>query len=224
MFATSLQELTLAGAHVRTIGEGVIDGRASSIVANTELIVVGTDSSTKQVLVFDATSGALKYSFGDQGTAEGQLFECVAVQFTPDGAHILVADYGSLESEIQHLSLFTLAGAFVRRIGTLKRPVDIDLSPSGDILVADRDNKRICLFTSDCTVCLRSIGSSSLFSKPRSLAMRGGQLYVLDQNTAHVQVLVPVSLRKCCALRYRLCFLTCCSPRWTGCERCGGIR
>lgn len=181
-----MQEMTPAGAHVRTIGTGAIPDGIIGIAAKADVVIVGT---TCRLLMFDFTSGGLIRSFGEEGAAEGNLRNVLGLRFTPDGGHILVAEFDN-----DRLSLFTLGGAFVRWIGvnSLTSPVDVDFAPSGDILVADRFAHRVSVFTPDGSTLLRSFGSEGgepgQFQLPCTLAVHGQTLYVLDYTGGRVQV------------------------------------
>lgn len=73
--------MSLEGAHVRTIGEGVIDEFVTAIAASPDIIVVGTEGSliTKRILVFDIHSGGLLRCFGDM------LGSVLGLRVTPNG-------------------------------------------------------------------------------------------------------------------------------------------
>lgn len=181
--------MTLAGAHVRLIGAAVIDCKALSVAASGERIAVGTSRDTNQVFVFALDSGALLYTFGPKGLGEGQLCRSRSMRFTPDGAHIIIA-----ENFNYRLSVFKMCGEFVRWIGvdSLEWPNDVDFAPNGDILVADHDHDRVCMFSSDGSTLIRTFGSEGAgpgeFIYPIGLALHSGLLYVLDEGTARVQV------------------------------------
>lgn len=189
------QEMTLAGAHVRTLADETLE-RVSGIAANTEVIVASSLRSGNQVALFDMNTGGLIRSFGKKGGSEGELNGSVGVRLTPDGLHLLIAEFYS-----NRLSVFTLTGDFVRCIGVghgvLRNPVDVDFGPSGDILVANWENHRICVFSPDGSSFLQTFGTfgkaPGQFKNPRSLAMHSGQLYVSDYNTSRVQLFSPVS-------------------------------
>lgn len=178
------------GELVRPIGEGAIGGEVYSVAAHAQQLAVGTNA-TKKVLLFDLTSGDLVCSFGTGGAAKGELDAngCFGLRFTPDGAHLIVAEYHN-----HRLSKLTLTGDFVRWIGegTLSHPADVAFTPSGDILVADWEGKRVAVFSSDGSSLSRTFGcrgnAPGQFTGPAALAMQGGQLYVLDENTARVEV------------------------------------
>lgn len=195
------QEITLSGSHVRTIGgkgwfKKGLDGEAHGIAANNDVLVV-TTTGTRGVWVFDLTSGKLVRSFGEKGGEEGQLDHPDGVRFTPDGGHILIAE-GSSRPARGRLSLFSLNGDFVRcmRAWALEGPADIDFAPSGDILVVDSYRHHICVLSPEGSTLLRWFGHWGTASAPRdgdfqspvALAMHRGQLYVLDGNSARVQV------------------------------------
>ena len=192
-----VQEVTLTGAHVRFVGVGVIDEDIWGIAANAELIVVGKwgGTSNNRVMMFDAASGALTRAYGDCGDAPGQLMKyCSGIRFAPDSRHIVVAEGNG--NGIGRLSVFTLAGEFVRCIGEgeLKIPADVEFADNGDVIVCDgsNPNHRICMYSADSNAMLREWGgrggADGMFMRPTALAMCGSQLYVLDEATKRVQV------------------------------------
>ena len=194
-----VQEVTLTGDHVRYIGVSVIDDEICGIAVNAELIVVGKwgCTSDNRIMMFDVVTGAFVRAFGDYGDAPGQLLEyCWGIRFTPDSRHIIVAesDGGGTQGD-GRLSVFTLAGEFVRRIGEgeLKAAADVEFADNGDIIVCDYPNHRVCVYSADGTTLLRQWGGESeaddgKFKTPTALAMCRGQLYVLDYDSDRVQV------------------------------------
>ena len=193
-----VQEITLTGDHVRFIGEGMIDDPIWGIAANAELIVVGKFAcfSTNRIMMFDAVSGAFVRAFGDYGDVPGQLMEyCAGARFTPDSRHIIVAESKS-NGNGGRLSVFTVAGEFVRCIGEgeVKDADDVEFTDSGDIIVCDCDSHHICAYSADGSTLLRQWGGAvdtegvTVSLSPSALAMCGGQLYVLDAVNKSVQV------------------------------------
>lgn len=179
--------MTLTGECVRTIGEGLINNGVYGVAANADIIVVATWNNG--MFVFDQASGALLQSFSRGGRAEGELYGSNGIRLTPDGNHVLVAEW-----ENHRLSLFSLSGDFVRCIGVglLRSPLDVDFSCDGDILVADRYNNRVCVFSPDGLTLLRSFGckgdAPGKFQCPSTLAVHGSQLFVKDWESTRVQV------------------------------------
>lgn len=166
--------MTWAGEHVRSIGVGVIDGAMYAVTANPQLVAVGAMTGTEQIFLFDLGSGDLVRSMGTIGGGVGSLYGVRGLRFTPDGAHILVAEYNN-----DRLSLFTLTGEFVSCIGfdVLRWPSDVDFAPNGDILVASQGGHRICVFSSDGSNLLRTFGyveetEESIFRAPTALAVQ----------------------------------------------------
>lgn len=179
--------MSLSGAHVRMIGEGVLDDTVFGIAATSDVIAVGLPG---KVTLFDAASGDLIRSIGDAGSAEGQLTSsCCGLRFTPDGNHVIITEMGS-----DRLSLFTLSGDFVRCIGVglISTPLDVDFTSNGDILVPDCDGNRIYVLSSDGFTLLRTFGVEGFgpgqFKTPTALAVHGDLLYVLDRASTRVQV------------------------------------
>ena len=190
-----VQEMTLSGDHVRFIGVGVIDDNIWGIAANAELIVVGKYdcTSNNRIMMFDAVAGAFFRAFGDYGDAPGQLmYNCNGIRFAPDSRHIIVAE--SNDDGNSRLSVFTLAGEFVRCIGedVLKDAADAEFADNGDVIVCDSSNHRICVYSGDGSTLLRQWGdegdADGKFRYPVALAMCGGQLYVLIEGSKRVQV------------------------------------
>lgn len=189
---TGLQELTLAGAHVRTIGAGIIAGHVSSIDVRADILLMGARRAGDLVLLFSLASGSLIRSFGRAGLAQGLLSPIHSSRFTPDGRHVLLVEYSR-----ERLSLFTVSGEFVRCIGlgVLVGPMDALFTSSGDLVVADSVNKRrLFVFSPDGSKLLRSFGGKSTggddgdVGSPDALAMHADQLYVLDNATPRVLV------------------------------------
>ena len=190
-----VQEVKLTGGHVRFIGVDVIDDRISGIAANTELIVVvkvgGTSNS--RIMMFDAVTGAFVRAFGDYGDAPGQLMKiCSGVRFTPDSRHIIVAE--SSGEDDARLSVFTLAGEFVRCIGEERLMVahDVEFADNGDVIVCDYRADVVCVYSADDSTLLRQWGgegdADGMLTCPMALAMHDSQLYVLDGGSQRVQV------------------------------------
>lgn len=187
--------MTLAGAHVRTIGAGVMEDYVYGVAASPDMIAVCT---YRKVFLFDAVGGGLIQSFGVMGTGEGQLDACLSVGFTLDGAHVVVA-----EEYNARLSMFTLTGEFVRCVdgnGEKKESEDeldveghdVAFARNGDIVVADYKGHRVGVLSSDGSKLLRLFGSKGdepgKFKHPCALTVNSGQLYVLDNSSARVQV------------------------------------
>lgn len=183
--------MSLRGAHVRTIGDEIIQGDVTGIAASAEIIVVGTLKGKKVVMIAQE-SGSLLRSFGG-GPAAGQLSGIQGLRFTPDGAHILIT-----EAFNSRLSLFTKTGEFVRCIthaDKLDQPFDVDFASNGDILVVDRPKDQVHVFSADGSTLLRSFGSQSdgdgepcQLNAPSALAVHGDKLFVLSGESARVHV------------------------------------
>lgn len=187
--SVALQEVTRTGAHVRSIGVGDLFRDVHGIAAVGGLLVVTALEGYTTLFVFDLHTGHRLRSFGEEGSCEGELTQSVGVRFTPDGSHILIADGGN-----NRLSLFTMTGDFVRCIGVdaLDSPEDVDFSSNGDILVADCNKNRVCVFSPDGSTLLRAFGMTGdegeQLKEPIALAMHDQYLYVLDWGSARVQL------------------------------------
>ena len=194
-----VQEVALTGDHVRFIGVGVIDDRIGSIAANAELIVVGKygNESDNRIMMFDAVTGAFVRAFGRFGVPTGQLKNCNGIRFMPDRCHIVVVEQSKgLVASNSRLSVYTLAGEFVRCIGMgeLESAGDVEFSDNGDYNVCESPfaKGRVSVYSADGSTRTRQWGgegdTDGTFTYPTALAMCGGQLFVLDQLGKRVQV------------------------------------
>ena len=200
-----VQEVTLTGEHVRFIGVGVAaleDGDSDTVIravaANADLIAVGKWGTAKysRIVLFDAHTGAFRRSFGELGQYQGQLMKyCEGLRFLPDGRHLLVAE--SMFGE-GRLSLFTVAGEFVRYmgIGKLKAASDVDVfHQTGDIVVPDAAGHRVTVFSSDGKSVLKQWGDGTVAASdngvlrsPTAVCVRGCQVLVLERDRNRIVV------------------------------------
>ena len=195
-----VQEVTITGEHVRFFGDGLIPQRIVGIAANTEFVVVGKcrGVGNDQIMMFDAVTGVLLRSFGECGTAPGQLgrwCQGFRITMTPDSSTQLfvASDSGSGYS---HVSVFTANGKFVSAFGDqlFGAAHDVDILDSGDLIVCDHWRHRMFVFSPDGTKVLQEIALDGDprcgGSRPTALAVSGGRLYVLERETRRVQVFV----------------------------------
>lgn len=178
-----MQEITLAGAPVRTIGDGVIDSSVVGVAANADSVFVSASSEESGVFVFHSTTGNLMRSLGGEGGVDRGL---EGLRITADDGHILVTDIGN-----DVLLMFTLSGEFVRGI-SVDCASDLDFATNGDIITTNLQLSCVCVYSSDGSTLLRSFGSYGYapgqFNGPTALAMLRDELYVLDYGSARVQV------------------------------------
>ena len=92
------------------------------------------------------------------------------------------------------MSQFTVDGVFAKHIGAgvlVAGNKDVVFSAGCAIVVADYGNHRICVFSRDGDVLLKTWGcqgyAAGQFYDPKVLAVSGPHLYVLD-NTGRVKV------------------------------------
>jgi len=178
-----IQEVTLGGAHVKFLGEGVIETRVWAVAAHGEVVAVGKygDISGTCVMLFHRTSGTLIREFGEYGKVTG-------LGFTPDGKHLLVAGTSCA-------LLTTVEGALVRHIGAGvlgHGNKQVGMLRTGDVVVTDQSNHRVCVFSSADGSLLRVWGGKGYdngqFELPVAFAVLRARLYVLDACSARVQV------------------------------------
>lgn len=176
-------EVNADGVRLRAIGEGVLDDGICGLHANGAVIVAGKWGTVgHQVFVFDYASGMLVRSFGVFGTDPETLRSCDGLRITPDGTSVLIA-----ERDNNRLSLFTLAGAFVRIVanGFVRDPYDVEFDLDGGIIIADSAQNRVLVLSPDGATLTKTIVAD--VRHPQALALNNGLLYVLG-NTYKIQV------------------------------------
>lgn len=184
-----VQEVTPAGVYVRSIS---VEGDVYGVASSCDLIAVCVQGAAKHIYLIDVISGDPIRSFGELGSDEGQLFGCSGIRFHLDGDHILV-----VERNNSRLSLFTVNGEFLRcmGVGILRNPFDVDFASNGDIVVADWGNHRISVLSPDGSTLLRTCytvreEAPGKLPYPTALAMHCEQLYVMDEYSGRVLVLM----------------------------------
>ncbi len=185
-----VQELTGLGEaepqHVRFIRAAC----ARSIALHGGTLAVGTFSATIELLSY--ASGALIRSIGSKGSGPGEIGDaCEGLCFTPDGQFIVAAEYKN-----KRLSMFRVSdGGFVKHIGAgvvADGYKDVQYAPNGELLVADFGKHRMCVFSADGDRLLHTWGTQGTadgqLNAPIALALVDSKLFVLDHESARVQV------------------------------------
>jgi hypothetical protein len=69
---------------------------------------------------------------------------------------------------------------------------EAQFAPNGELLVADLSNHRVCVFSADCDTLLRTWSTRGFadgqFEYPTALALVDSKLFVLERNSARVQL------------------------------------
>ncbi len=86
-------------------------------------------------------------------------------------------------------------GGFVKHIGACvvaDGPKDVLFAPNGELLVADYNNHRVCVFSADGDTLLRTWGTrgsaDGQFEYPTALSLVNSKLFVLECKRVRVQV------------------------------------
>lgn len=181
-----VQRLTVAGEHLSSFDVKW----PISIAVHGDTIAVGTDSGDLLVEIHSLTTGARIRCFGSRSLGSGQIGGyAIGLRFTLDGSCILVA-----EADTPYVSLFTVAGLFLKRIGAgvlASGWKDVAFSAAGEIIVADSEANCICVFSSDGETLLKTWFSESddvhiRFVEPFAIAVAGPRLYVMDNDRVQV--------------------------------------
>ena len=187
-----VQELTGLGeaepVHVRDMKVA----NARTIAVHGDMVAVGTGDAT--VVLLSYSTGAIIRTFGSKGTGRGNIGTAAqGLRFTLDGVYVLVAEWSN-----KRLSKFRVSdGAFVDfycKGQVSDGEKDVEIAPSGEVIVADINAHRVCVFSADGRTLLRTWGTKGTadgqFKEPTALALVGNKLFVLDSfhNSARVQV------------------------------------
>lgn len=171
-------QLDASGAFVRSFGKGeILDAHMLAIDAQDRVYVVDRDAH--QIVVFD-TAGRRCGAIGERGHPDCPFAHPSAVAFGPDGSTYVADGYAA--HRVHH---FSPDGALIRTWGSrgdgpgeFSTPHGIWALGDGRVLVADRENDRIQVFT----------GEGALLSAwrgfPRAMdiwSSAAGSVYVTDQ-------------------------------------------
>ncbi len=131
-------------------------------------------------------------SISSEGSGPGQIGTfCEGLRFTLDGLVIVAAEHKNAR-----LSMFRASdGCFIKHIGdgvVAGGPNDVLFAPNGELLVSDFRDHRVCVFSADGDTLLRTWGTKGAtggqFLNPTALALADSKLFVLEYNSARVQV------------------------------------
>ncbi len=149
------------GSHGQAAGK-FIEPRGLVVSKAGELFV--TDSHNHRVQVFRVSDGTfLRQIGGAKGSGKGQFNMPMDMALSPDEAELLVADYNNHRIQVfrardgQHLREWGSSGS---AHGQFSGPMSVEVTGSGEVVVADMCNKRVSVFDLDGTF-RRSINSQS---------------------------------------------------------------
>ena len=153
-----VQEVTVAGAHVRFVGTGIVDSRVGGLAANHKFIVVAKQflCLSDFVFIFDAVTGALLQSFGENSMDPHRKCYgfCAAARLTPDSNSVYILETnGHAMGRISMLSVAT--GAHVGEVAPgrhsdFNRACDFEpVSDAGDVLVCNAPACTVSLYSGD---------------------------------------------------------------------------
>jgi DNA-binding beta-propeller fold protein YncE len=178
-----VQQLTVAGEHLSSF----VVQEPISIAFHGDMVAVGTHGGP--IEIHSLATGELIRRFESRGDDPYQKCEYATnIRFTSDGTCLLVAKWGN-----HRLSLFTVDGVFMKHIGVgvlSDYDKDVSFGAGGEIIVADSDNHRICVFSPDGDTLIKTWGSQGSaaceFDYPTALAVSGSYLYVMDKTRVQV--------------------------------------
>ena len=185
-----VQELTQPGdiepAHVRDMAVGV---PPRSIASRGDIVAVGTCSAT--VVLLSYATGAIIRTFGSIGPGRGEIGTQVeGIRFTADSSFLVIAEHFNKRLSSFRVSDGTLVDVYCEgQIG--EKYNDLEVLPTGEVIVSDHMAHRVCVFSADGRTLLRTWGTSGTadgqFSYPTALALVGNQLFVIS-SSSRVQV------------------------------------
>lgn len=163
-----------------------------TVAVHADLVAVGTYKAT--VVLLSYSSGATLRTIGTPGVGRGCIGgRAEGLRFTQSGLSIIVAEHAN-----HRLSQFGVSdGAFeahycINEVSNGQK--DVEIAPTGDVIIADYDANRVSIFRADGRTLQRTWGALGTadgeFKNPTALALVGNKLFVLDCGSPRVQVFV----------------------------------
>ncbi|MCY1260012.1 NHL repeat protein [compost metagenome] len=158
-----------------------------AVSADGEIFV--SDTGNNRIQVFSSEGKSLRI-FGSFGAEPGQFNEPNGISV--HGSSLFVADTNNGRVQVLNLQgrpLKSLGSAEPR--GMLTRPIDVAVSPDGQLFVVDHDQSAIFKYGSDLKL-LQVWGSwgsyGGMLANPSGISVSKGQVFVADQINHRIQV------------------------------------
>ena len=175
-------------------GQGtLIKPMGITISSQNEIYVV--DITAKRIAVYDLDGKYLR----ELGNSE-DLLRPTGITVSPSGDRLYIVDTGGIESQRHRVLIYNaktgeLLKTFGKRgqaHGEFNMPLQIGMSPNGNVNIVDSANFRIQTFDPDGNF-IRSFGSvgrqRGQFSRPKGIAVNAeGHIYVSDAAFGNVQI------------------------------------
>ena len=133
-----------------------------------------TDFGNHGIQVFDS-NGQFIRKFGTEGNGNGQFDLTVGIGFLSNG-NVVVSELGN-----NRISIFDSLGNFIKIIddGEIDKPFHLFVDSDDNILVADSENERIAIYSSESGNLIKSIPTKDYVGNPRGVTMdRDGRIIV----------------------------------------------
>lgn len=181
MLNDRLHQFTVAGEFVSAIAVQ----RPFAVAASGGIAVVGRLDGP--IETYSLSTGELIHCFGSAGPGKIGSY-ATGICCSPDGGYIICTECASLR-----LSFFTMDGYFMKYsdVDALASGwKDVTVATGGEIIVADVGLRCLHVLSPDGNILLKTWGESGkisgCFEHPRSLAISGSTLYVLDETRVHM--------------------------------------
>jgi hypothetical protein len=185
-----LQEITVEGTFIKFFE---VADYVFAIAAREDLVCVVLHAHSHEdnrVKLYDYNTAALLRSFAGYGEELGCLKNAAGVRFSLDGSQIVVA-----EGDRRRLMVFeTSTGRFIKAVGEgeFGSAADVEFGADNKLIGLNCYGHCLLVYDGESSSLLSTIGrqgyGASEFQYPTSLAVWNHLLYVLDNNTARVQV------------------------------------
>jgi DNA-binding beta-propeller fold protein YncE len=161
------------------VGGGQLHGPVG--VCADDAVIMVSETDAHRISVFNRGDGALLRRFGSKGSGDGQLNWPLGLCFMSGHRHVAVVD-----NENHRVSVFSVEGEFVRRVGVgkLSLPAGVACSAFDEIVVADTCNYRVVVFSASGEV-LHATGRGTF----TGVAMHGDTIFAQTWNNDKCVVL-----------------------------------
>ena len=198
--SVSVYNPDLQYSHKLGAGDGEFGKPLSIAIGNTTGDIYVADSKTDKVKVYDST-GALKFSFGSTGNANGQFNTPTDIAIDEIKSEVLISDLQQITTSNgltagARIQIFDMEGAYKRSFGSfgigdgmMVRPLGLTVDTSGQIYVTDSYTSVVHIFDTAGSYQSTLYDTNNPMSTPIGVKIgKDGRVFIACLNGYRIEV------------------------------------